>query len=392
MKQEILLALISKMVGECLENSLSSSHRGPRGFQGPPGQDGTGFVWEDHSAKIKELIKESSLKFSDLTEEEIMSLVGPEGKPGRDGKDGNDGKDGESFSWEKHSRDIYSLISEFLSENRSLFKVHFSDLSDDDRESIRGPRGQRGRPGRDFKFEDHKEYFESLRLKFSDLTEEEINNLKLKFSDLDQSEIDSLKLKFSDLTEEDRISLRGPRGQRGQRGSEGTQGEKGPVGPRGEIGPRGPRGPMGPQGPAGKDGKDGQDGQDAPEISEFRVNKEGKNKISLSLVLSDGTTKTTEEVELPKTTSSHAFIFGGAGIGGGGGGGSSEPTELSCTTVKKSISIQRESGITLIPNSCLAIARTSGTSEGPTILGNMSIKQDGSVVIEPQGKLTIRGA
>lgn len=346
MKHEILLALISKMVQDRLESQeVISGLRGPRGFQGIKGAD---FSWADNEPRIKELIRESSLKFSDLSEEEITSLKGKDGKDGpdgksfsweenkseieslvykhrlkfedldadqisairgpagRDGKDGargEDGTNGDSFSWDKYSADISALVTDFLLENRDLFKIQFGDLSDDDRESLRGPRGQRGRAGKDFQFEEHREFFEGLKLKFSDLSEAEVNTLKLKFKDLDQSEVEQLKLKFSDLSDEDRLMLRGPRGQRGSSGIHGLPGEKGCKGDTGIAGPRGPIGPKGIDGIRGRDGQDGADGQDAPTIDHVELKKED-NEISLALSMSNGEVLETNKVELPAAKAS----------------------------------------------------------------------------------------
>lgn len=67
--------------------------------------------------------------------------------------------------------------------------------------------GKNGKDGKDFNFEEHREFFESLRLKFSDLTPKQIN---------------SLKLKFSDLTSKEREMLRGKPGQDGKQGRTGV--------------------------------------------------------------------------------------------------------------------------------------------------------------------------
>ena len=167
--------------------------------------------------------------------------------------------------------------------------MNIADLSESDLALLRGPRGQRGKPGKDFNFEEHREFFEGLKLKFSDLSPQEVDSLKLKFKDLSKEEIDSIKLKFTDLSDEERLSLRGPRGQRGR------------VGAMGEMGPRGPQGEIGPTGPQclpGKNGQDGLDGKDAPIIEEIRVEQYSDSEIALRFDFSDGTSIESNRVAL----------------------------------------------------------------------------------------------
>jgi hypothetical protein len=121
----------------------------------------------------------------------------------------------------------------------------------DENPVLRGPRGQRGPRGfsGEFNYEEHsdkiftsilkavEEKSEALKLKFEDLTADEISALKgrsgrdgksVSIEDVIPrlqeyiSEIsDDLKIKFSDLTEEEIKSIQGPRGPRGQRGLRG---------------------------------------------------------------------------------------------------------------------------------------------------------------------------
>lgn len=258
MQQEVILSLVIKYLDEKLaEMQLSRGPMGPRGFKGLDGENGKDFYFEEHREEITSIIKEASLKFSDLSEEELLSLKGPkgdDGKPfsfeehretiyemvkdsalrfkdltedeieslrgprglsGRDGRDGRDGEDGEGFSFEDHREEIAEILNSYLNEHKDSFKIKFSDLTDDEKVSLRGPRGQRGKEGipgkdgKDFVFSEHKDFFQSLKLKFSDFTEDEKAELKLK---------------FEHLTEEEKVSLRGPRGQRGKVGPQGTQG------------------------------------------------------------------------------------------------------------------------------------------------------------------------
>lgn len=368
MKAEVLLAIVSKLVRDQISSEASRSLRGPRGFQGfrgedgLPGKDGKDFVWEDNEQKIRSICKEVALKFSDLTKEEIESLKGEDGKSfsweehsgkisdliqthslkfedltaeqisalrgpkGRDGRDGTDGKDGESFEFDKYESKIQSIIKEEVTSVIPELKLKFSDLTEEEVEFIRGPRGPSGKNGKDFNFEDHREFFESLKFKFSDFTQEEIHLLKLKFSDLSAEEVESIKLKFSDLTEEEKISLRGPRGQRGKQGVMGEKGETGetgpigPVGPRGEIGPRGIQGLPG-IGRNGDNGKDGAPGKDAPVIENIEVVR-SKGSFHFVFSFSDGSTIETEEIKIPSSVVAQYIGMGG---GDGGSGGSGTP-------------------------------------------------------------------
>ncbi len=414
MDSEVLLALITKVVRNHIEKDMVSGLRGPRGFRGPVGEAGTPFIWEEYLEDIKSLIQESALKFSDLSKEEIESLRGPAGEKGLDGKGflypeheakieeivrselenlklkfsdlseeekeslrgprGPKGDSGRGFIFEEHEEYFQSLRLKFsdltddeiknlklkfsdlsseeieslrgprgikgdpgrsfiFDEHKDYFeslKLKFSDLTDeeleyltltfddltfDQIESLRGPRGQRGKPGKDFIFSEHEEYFNSLKLEFSDLIPEEIDKLKLKFSDLTSNEIFALKLKFEDLTEEDKISLRGPRGQRGKTGNNGLEGPEGKMGPRGPIGPKGI---SGLSGMPGQNGIDGADGKDAPTIEDIEFKEYPRDEISLRMRLSDGTQLETNKIASPTKT----IQVGSTVVMAGGGGGS----------------------------------------------------------------------
>jgi hypothetical protein len=315
MKYEVLLALFSKMLDERLAE-LPAVHRGPRGFRGPAGENGKDFVFAEHADQIRSWAKEFALKFSDLDENQIASLRGPRGRDGRDGRDGHD------FIFEEHREEISEILKSELQSLAPNLKLKFSDLTLEEKAELRGPRGQRGKPGRDFNFEEHREFFESLKPKFSDLTEEERGELKLRFADLSDQDKEELKLKFSDLTDADRFQLRGPRGQRGR---PGTQGDKGDIGPKGDAGPRGPRGLPGPIGMAGRpgtEGPQGEPGEDAPYITDIRLIEKDR-RIRFVFEFSDGSQIETASVKLPDTES---YFYSAVSVqsGGGGTGGSGQ--------------------------------------------------------------------
>lgn len=312
---EVVIAIFKKLLDERLSNlELPVSHgpRGPRGATGPQGErggDGKSFVFAEHEEAIREMIKDISIKFSDLTQDQIESLRGPRGK------------DGKSFIFAEHEEVITEVISSFIKDNSHLYKLSFNDLSEHDKAELKGPKGERGPRGKDFVFEEHLEFFNGLKLKFSDLTDDERALLKLKFNDLTEDEKDGLKLKFSDLSDEDKFLLKGSRGQRGKQGPQGIQGENGPkgdTGPEGAMGPRGVRGVPGPSGIPGINGADGRDGKDAPTVVDIKLNKD-KNSVSFTFVFSDGSEIETDSISIPSETTT--YIVGGIGSGSGSGGG-----------------------------------------------------------------------
>jgi hypothetical protein len=315
MREEALLAVAAKLI----EKKISEPIIGPRGFRGINGLDGKSFEWNEHEDKIRDLIRQNSLKFSDLSIEEIESLRGPAGQNGKDGKDGRDGKD---FSLSEHLKEIDSIVTNYVS--TLDLKLKFDDLTEEQKLSLkgeRGPRGQRGRDGRSFDLSEHQDLIneikDSAKIKFSDLKDEEREALKLRFSDLRDEERESLRLKFSDLTIDELNEIRGPRGQRGKRGDNGERGEKGDRGDIGPMGPRGVRGPIGMTGqrgmvgPQGIAGKDGRDGLDAPVIESVEVDQD-RESFTIKISLSNGQVLETNKIKIPTNT----IIISGGGRGG----------------------------------------------------------------------------
>jgi hypothetical protein len=108
--------------------------------KGSRGTDGRDFVWTEHEDEIFQRIDLNKLTFSSLSDEEKLSLRGPRGLRGQKGKSGRDGVDGESFIWKEHESSIFNRIDSN--------KLKFSDLSDEEKESIKGDRGSRGQRGK----------------------------------------------------------------------------------------------------------------------------------------------------------------------------------------------------------------------------------------------------
>lgn len=313
MTNPALVALLAKLVDEKL-SELPRPIAGPRGFRGEPGTPGKDFNFSEHEEQIKSWVKDFSLKFEDLSEEEIELLRGPRGERGESGRDGKDGRDGRNFSFSENEPEIKNIIELAVQSMSESLKMKFSDLDEDEINQLRGPRGRDGRPGRDFVFEDHEEFFKSLKPKFSDFTEKEIENLRLKFSDLSDSEKETLKLRFEDLSFEDRMSLKGVRGQRGRQGRQGDKGEKGDKGDPGRDGLsiRGLPGMTGPRGFPGVKGEQGNDGQDAPYVIGIDVKQE-KNYITFIFKYSDGNEIRTNRVTLPQSNNITYISNGGGG-------------------------------------------------------------------------------
>lgn len=356
MQNNPLLALVVAFVDKKFsEISLERGPRGPRGQQGIKGEkgnDGHDFSMQEHEEILRLWIKQASLKFSDLTPEQLQELKGREGKDGRDGRDGKDfdfsdyedklkswisdsslkfsdlteedkaqlrgerghegkrGVDGKDFSFEENSENISAIIFEHLRDLTPKIKLNFSDLTVEDREELRGRPGKDGRDGKGFIFEEHLAFFESLKLKFTDLSVDEVNALKLKFSDLLPEEIENLKLRFSHLSPEDVASLKGARGARGQRGRDGKDGVDGKHG----IGLPGVQGLRGAPGDPGRDGVDGQDGREIVSIDTV----ERKDSFYFVFKFNDGTSLETSPIDIPKSSISETYIIGGGGSGGGG--------------------------------------------------------------------------
>lgn len=198
------------------------SLRGPRGVQGEKGKS---FSLEENLEEITGIIKDElesikpdlKLRFEDLSLEEVESLRGPRGVQGEKGN---------SFSFEENKEEVSQIISEYILKIKEDLRFKYEDFSLSQLEELRGPKGVQGERGRDgidgkdFLFEENKENISSIIL-------ENKEELKLKFEDLSEEDKQSLRLKFEDLTNENLQEITGPRGQKGKRGERGEAGDKG---------------------------------------------------------------------------------------------------------------------------------------------------------------------
>ena len=224
-----------------------------RGAEGPKGEKGD---------KGDQGEKGESFTFEDLTAEQVELLRGPRGFQGEKGIQGEQGVPGDKG--EKGDPGEVGPAGETGPQGPKGDKgegFKFEDLTDEQKEEIRGPQGRRGPQG--LKGDD---------LVFDDLTDEQKEELRgpkgdpLKFEDLTQEQINELK---SDIAgpegPQGPAGEAGPQGPQGEKGDKGDQGEVGPQGPAGEAGPQGPQGEQGIQGPAGEKGEKGDQGEAGPQ-------------------------------------------------------------------------------------------------------------------------------
>lgn len=339
---------------------------GPKGEKGEKGDKGDSFHFEQHQdyflSQLKSLYEDNKnelkLKFNDLSKLEKLSLKGDKGEKGEKGDKGHDGS---SVTIDEVRKDIFKYIDNIKED----LKLKFDDISEEDRLTLRGPRGQKGKAGKSFNFEKEQDKIlkaldrvfqdnvDRLKLSFKDLSEEEKNQLKLKFSDLSyedkeelrgpqgkrgpkgrdfsytdnqenilndlgqifQKEKPNLKLKFSDLNEDEIKELKGPRGPRGQKGKsvkledveekvldhiiknhnlfklnfrDLTAYEKDQL-----------KGKKGDRGYPGLDGIDGIDGKDAPRVRSVKIKKRRENIYYFEFTFTDLTIERTNDFRIP---------------------------------------------------------------------------------------------
>lgn len=304
-----IYALVDYLVDEKLNDSIlpqgPKGLRGQRGFDGKDGQagiDGNPFSWEENKEKILEKIQENKLKFSDLTDDELLSLRGPRGqrgKPGLSGDTGQDGIDGKSFSWEEHVDHVQKLIIE--NKNELTVKGETGEKGDQGLRGLRGATGKEGVIGKDG-----------------------ING---------QDGSDGKDFKFDDFTATQIESLTGERGPRGQRGKPGANGltayelwSKDNNGSeldfvsslKGSNGKNGIHGLNGVKGDPGAKGNPGDDGKDAPFIIDIQLREYGK-KFYFIFELSDGSYIETKGVDKPAVERiiEHTSYYSSSEGGGG---------------------------------------------------------------------------
>lgn len=142
--------------------------------------------------------KEFKAKYGDMVQisPKVPAVFVKQGEPGKD------------FNFEESRAQIQELLNAFILEIKDSLKLRFSELTDEEKFLLKGEPGKPGTPGKDFNFGEVQPFIERTVTNFlKSITDD----LKLKFSDLTEEEKNSLKLKYSDLTDEEKEELRGPR-------------------------------------------------------------------------------------------------------------------------------------------------------------------------------------
>lgn len=188
-----LIALVHLIVAT--EMSKVSLKEGPQGPRGHKGRDGNSFDISEHEETLREFIKQNAR--IELTPEQLESLVGPQGPQGPRGFDGN------SVEIDDVLPPLTEKVTAYIDSIKEDLKLKFSDLTEDEQYSLRGKRGQRGERGHDFDFEENRDQIQNIICEY-------VNEIS-----------DKLKLTFDDLTDDQKHELRGPKGDRGERGHDG---------------------------------------------------------------------------------------------------------------------------------------------------------------------------
>lgn len=311
MREEVAVALIQSIEEEL---KLTQPLRGPRGLRG---QKGSPFDFNSHQEKIfLEVL--SRLKSDPLFLENLKGDKGDKGSPG------------EKVELNEILSEVEPLVVEairatnfdydnFSEDTKEKLKLKFTDLSEQEKEELqgpkgtRGPRGQRGKPG--------------------EVTPEQIKlvvdeNVELLKGEAGQDGKDATLEDIQQVVEENQHILKGPRGLRGQKGKTGETGQDGKDVTvediqqvvnlntellRGPMGLPGLPGVMGLQGLPGLDGQRGQDGEDAPEVIDIELLTNSRNdEIAFRFKYSDGSSFLTNYVKLPELKQrQNVYISGG---------------------------------------------------------------------------------
>ena len=309
---------------ESLTSENLDDIRGPRGHKGKEGRAGQGFDFSQNEKEIIAIItgyitqnkRDFSLGYSDLSDNQKNELRGDKGLPGKRGKKGKD------FDFDGAKEDISLILGAHIDSRKEEFKLKFEDLSLDNLEDIRGHRGAKGRDGRDgsdgqdFDFEESKDVIRNIIQAYVDKKKEDY------------------KLSFSDLSEDEKESLRGMRGYKGQKGRKGADGTDGLSafdiwinnGHEGEVenflkdlqgerGFPGSPGVVGRTGTNGLNGRDGIDGLNAPAIIDIETKESGKNSFFFRFHFDNGGIIDTDSITLPKAKAIIQNLMGGGSFG-----------------------------------------------------------------------------
>ena len=160
-----LLLLVELLVKDAF--SKVEIPQGPQGPRGQRGRDGKDFNLEEHLDSIVDLIKQHSK--IELSDEQLLSLKG---------------KDGKSVTFSEVIPHLEAQLEEKLEGMRESLKLRFEDLTQEEVNSLRGERGYTGEKGKDFSFEENREDISNIVTSF---ISEIKNELKLKSHNSDRS-------------------------------------------------------------------------------------------------------------------------------------------------------------------------------------------------------------
>ena len=295
---EIILSHVSSLKDTLKLRFSDLTDEEKESLQGPRGERGKDFNFEESAESIRKILtsylesieKDLKLKFDDLTEDDKFSLRGPRGQRGKQGRD---------FEFSEHQEAINGLLQSYVDVLKPQLKLTFKDLSSEDKKeltlkfehlteeekfSLKGPRGQRGKKG------DQGEQGVAGSKWFEGKGKPTFKGASNDFY-LDVASLDLYF--FGNSGWEKRANLRGARG---------------------EIGPKGERGARGAIGPSGLRGRDG---QDAPTIQKVDV-RQVDERVYLIFTLSDGSEIESDYFELPGPTviqNTYMVASGGGGSG-----------------------------------------------------------------------------
>ena len=277
-----------------LTEDQKESLRGPQGEQGPKGDKG------DTGAQGPKGDKgaDGTMSFTDLTEEQKESLRGPQGEQGPKGETGEQGPKGDKGETgpqgpkgDKGDTGAQGPKGD-KGDKGADGTMTFADLTEDQKESLRGPQGIQGPKG------DKGDNGVAGKSVYQIAVDNG-------YVGTESTWIASLKGVKGDKGD---TGAQGPKGDKGEQGPKGDKGDTGAQGPKGEIGtqgPKGDKGDTGAQGPQGIQGEQGSAGADGKSLefnwdgTRLGVRKEGETDYSyVDLKGQDGSSGTGADVDV----------------------------------------------------------------------------------------------
>lgn len=310
MKKEVFLALLDSVLDEKVQ-ALKGELEPIKGERGLRGRTGKPFQFEENKEEITNIIVEYVDTFKATLTETIQTQTNEELKD----------------LWDTQEK-FTSYIDESIDSAIGRLTFKLSDLTNEERDSLKGekgPRGQRGKPGERGEVGPQGEA--GIPGEVGALGEPGPQGEKGSRGQRGRKGDNGLQGDIGPQGEigipgevgpQGEVGEKGPRGQRGRKGDTGLQGEVGPQGVQGLRGLPGVQGVQGFTGKSGLEGADGNDGQDAPKIIDIKLEKIEKD-IYFVFYFDDGSKVRTDQVELP--TQQTVYYSSMCSSGGSGGGG-----------------------------------------------------------------------